>query len=154
MPRVELAKSIEARKLNRWTGRPVDTLWLTVPFGAILENIVEKGDLVEFAYLGELYHCKQSDVKDLLRAAEVPVGEVSTELPGNAPGGNWSKPVETILRWEKLRSDYGDVRRAKVPGGWLISMDSGSLVFYPDPGHCWDGGGADRQPAPGRELPG
>jgi hypothetical protein len=154
MPRIELAKSIEARKLNRRTGRPVDTLWLTVPFGAILENAVEKGDLVEFSYLGELYHCRRGDIKDApITDIGMPV-EASRE---SAPAGNGEKAVEPMLRWERLRSNYGDVRRTKVPGGWLLSMEAGTgggLVFYPDPGHRWDGEGADRQPAPGRELPG
>jgi hypothetical protein len=48
---------------------------------------------------------------------------------------------------------YGvrEVRRAKVPGGWLVatymnivadsgtSPASGGLTFYPDPNHTWNG---------------
>jgi hypothetical protein len=139
MPTVELAKSIEARKLNRRTGRPVDTLWLTVPFGAILENVVEKGDLVEFSYLGELYHCRRGDIPDFLPAAPGEASVASVAADGRA------KPPERLLQWERLRSNYGDVRRTKVPGGWLISMEAGNcggLVFYPDSGHRWNGEGA------------
>ena len=29
--------------------------------------------------------------------------------------------------------------RAKVPGGWLISITNGGMTFYPDPNHSWDG---------------
>jgi hypothetical protein len=143
MPTVELAKSIEARKLNRRTGRPVDTLWLTVPFGAILENAVEKGDLIEFSYLGDLYHCRREDIKDSLNAAAAS-DEASRE---SAVAEKGDAVLEPVLRWEKLRSNYGDVRRAKVPGGWLLSMEAGAgggLVFYPDSEHCWNGEGADR----------
>jgi hypothetical protein len=40
------------------------------------------------------------------------------------------------------------VERARVPGGWfvvaylfpLMSWKTASLIFYPDPGHKWDGG--------------
>jgi hypothetical protein len=50
---------------------------------------------------------------------------------------------------------YGvrQVRRAKVPGGWLVatfmdqighvetykSLGSGGVTFYPDPNHTWNG---------------
>lgn len=62
----------------------------------------------------------------------------------------------TKLHWEKLRTaepkyefTYGTIYRAKVPGGWLLTVfyssghhDGGgiSLTFMPDPGHAWDGG--------------
>jgi hypothetical protein len=30
--------------------------------------------------------------------------------------------------------------RTKVPGGWLVLWEaSGSMTFYPDPEHKWDG---------------
>jgi hypothetical protein len=31
------------------------------------------------------------------------------------------------------------MRRAKIPGGWLVGQSTESLVFVPDPGHAWDG---------------
>lgn len=39
--------------------------------------------------------------------------------------------------YESARSLY----RAKVPGGWFVTMDGGGLTafFYPDPEHTWDG---------------
>ena len=37
------------------------------------------------------------------------------------------------------------VSRAKIPGGWLVCLESGNvrssgLTFVPDPDHKWDGG--------------
>ncbi|MFO7695302.1 MAG: hypothetical protein R6V57_19620 [Vicinamibacterales bacterium] len=38
-----------------------------------------------------------------------------------------------------------NVSRAKIPGGWLVGIESGNvrswaLTFVPDPNHEWDGG--------------
>lgn len=51
------------------------------------------------------------------------------------------------LRFEPAgASDWKDLelRRAKVPGGWLVVASwgdgRGGLAFYPDPAHAWDGG--------------
>ena len=63
------------------------------------------------------------------------------------------------LEWERLKSKGkaaaddpaghapgGHIYRSKVPGGWLLAMydtrstsDFGSVAFYPDPSHDWDG---------------
>jgi hypothetical protein len=49
------------------------------------------------------------------------------------------------LYWEEVKSDpsqYWNVHRAKVPGGWLVLAAYGTnsgLTFYPDPDHDWDG---------------
>jgi len=56
------------------------------------------------------------------------------------------------LVWEKIESvddtpwnrpHIVSVRRAKVPGGWLVSAENnaggGGLTFVPDPDHKWDG---------------
>jgi hypothetical protein len=52
-----------------------------------------------------------------------------------------------VVIWEELESAGGllAVRRAKVPGGWLVYTSNGyhhhgGLTFYPDPDHLWDGG--------------
>ncbi len=29
--------------------------------------------------------------------------------------------------------------RTKVPGGWFVLSPAGSMIFYPDPKHRWDG---------------
>ena len=32
------------------------------------------------------------------------------------------------------------IRRAKVPGGWLVTIRDEGITFVPDPSHEWDGG--------------
>lgn len=49
-----------------------------------------------------------------------------------------------MIVWEDLKSSTSiDVKRAKVPGGWLVyvqyTVDSAGITFYPDPNHEWDG---------------
>jgi len=52
------------------------------------------------------------------------------------------------LKWEEITLDqwHGNTRRAKVIGGWLISIvnivgDSScaAITFLPDPNHDWQG---------------
>jgi len=54
------------------------------------------------------------------------------------------------LKWEVIESEILNggfliaapkVMRAKVPGGWFISVRfcEASAFFYPDPEHLWDG---------------
>jgi hypothetical protein len=45
-------------------------------------------------------------------------------------------------KWKQ--SAPGVVSRAKIPGGWLVGVESENmrawgLTFVPDPGHEWDG---------------
>jgi hypothetical protein len=47
------------------------------------------------------------------------------------------------VRWEELSSTAGAVLRAKLPGGWLVSLRGSGLVFYPDADHAWDGRSLD-----------
>lgn len=32
------------------------------------------------------------------------------------------------------------IRRAKIPGGWLVTIRDEGITFVPDPAHEWDGG--------------
>lgn len=52
--------------------------------------------------------------------------------------------------WEKIKGKKGpNIRRAKVPGGWLIYAESGyggGVTFLPDPKHEWDGNSLDLPP--------
>lgn len=60
------------------------------------------------------------------------------------------------IKWEKLKHTphYGNVYRARVPGGWLVLADTWArhadtegerhydstgvgITFYPDPNHEW-----------------
>ena len=51
------------------------------------------------------------------------------------------EPVQSELVQPGLLSVAPKVMRAKVPGGWFISVRSyeSSAFFYPDPEHRWDG---------------
>ena len=49
---------------------------------------------------------------------------------------------ETIACQFKPGKDAEDGFRAKVPGGWFVSVcrnKGGGVFFYPDPGHLWKG---------------
>lgn len=47
--------------------------------------------------------------------------------------------TSVTIAWEAVLCDQpeGVVRRARVPGGWLVSNDTGSLAFVPDADHRW-----------------
>jgi len=62
MSKFELTKSIEARKLNPRTKVPTNE-YHTIPFGGIIDNLVEQGDVQQFAYLGEYYQYSKDDLK-------------------------------------------------------------------------------------------
>jgi hypothetical protein len=50
----------------------------------------------------------------------------------------WEKLTQTPSM--KLPAFAGNTWRAKVPGGWLVSLQSPTgvgLTFYPDPHHGW-----------------
>jgi hypothetical protein len=67
MAKLELTKSIEAVKLNKRTMRPLGPQKFTIPFGAILENMVEDRDMRQFFYLGEPYEASEMDLRDAYR---------------------------------------------------------------------------------------
>ena len=62
MAKFELTKSIEARKLNPRTMVPLNE-WHTIPFGGIIENLADKGEMEQFSYLGEYYQYPGEDLK-------------------------------------------------------------------------------------------
>jgi hypothetical protein len=66
MAKFELTKSIEARKLNPRTRVPLNE-YQTIPFGAIIDNLVDKGDVEHFSYLGEPYQYPTADLKSASR---------------------------------------------------------------------------------------
>lgn len=46
-----------------------------------------------------------------------------------------------MIKWELL-DQRTLMERTKVPGGWLVKIwigTAGSIAFYPDPNHEWDG---------------
>jgi len=62
MAKFELTKSIDARTLNPRTMAPLND-YRTIPFGAIIENLVDTGDMEQFTYLGEPYQYPREDLK-------------------------------------------------------------------------------------------
>jgi hypothetical protein len=67
MAKFELTKSIEAVKLNKRTLRPLGPERVTIPYGAVLENLKLDRDTQQFYYLGEPYEALYSEVKSALR---------------------------------------------------------------------------------------
>ena len=142
----ELTKAIEARKLNPRTGMPTSDPSVTIPYGAVIENLTKDRDMDKFRYLLQPYQCAH----DILSSAIVPVVAFSAPTAaaavpaslavGSEPGSEPAPSVRPVLVWELLAG--GDVRcqRAKVPGGWLVLAGSGALAFYPDAAHAWNGG--------------
>jgi hypothetical protein len=75
--------------------------------------------------------------------------------PGAAPGGiavAQQPAAHDALLWDSVTTrglGVARIYRAKVPGGWLVSMDAQSfqpgndtvagLTFVPDPDHKWTG---------------
>ena len=55
------------------------------------------------------------------------------------------------LVWKTLESKgiplgKKSIKRAKVPGGWLVYINTGyggRIIFMPDPTHEWDGNSLD-----------
>lgn len=134
MAKVELNKSIEARKLNQRSGLPMTGPEVTIPYGAIIEHVETDRDREEFHYLGELYSCRH----------EVFVAAVNAAAPAapaeqTAPSEPVALPSKAKLQWEPLDSSDYALLRAKVPGGWLVVMAGASVTFYADPEHQWDG---------------
>jgi hypothetical protein len=133
MPAVALSKSIEAKKLNRRTGLPTGEGWVTVPFGALIDNIEHDRDDVKFTYLGELYLCSA----DVLKSATAQGRARSAGEPSSAGTAAVAAPAPEIrFQWEAIETSHGSLLRAKVPGGWLVRAEG--MAFVPDPDHGWD----------------
>ena len=138
MLKLEVTKTIEARRLNKRTRQTTSEPPVTIPYGAILSDIVENRDSVEFQYLSELYNCKA----EVLRSAShvLDGAPASTSAPTSVTSA--PPPPEITFFWEKLNSGAVLTARAKLPGGWLIAVgenSSRSIAFFPDPAHTWDG---------------
>jgi hypothetical protein len=141
MPVFELGKSIESIRLNKRNRLPMGEPPRTIPFGALVEEISQRGDRATFVYLGELYECGA----DLLRSALAGSGSPFDGENGDSPAGSGEKsrshPAEPkqppTLAWEHIESDEGSFSRARVPGGWLVMAGTGGLAFIPDADRAW-----------------
>ncbi len=143
----ELTKSIEARKLNPRTGIPTTDPLVSVPFGAIINDIKQDRDDAKFYYNGQYLQCAY----DVLERAIVPVAQAEpapaarpAAVPDPAPTAAAAPPEPEApkLVWQTLRSTQSQCMRAKVPGGWLVALGS-ALTFYPNTAHDWDGASLD-----------
>jgi hypothetical protein len=143
MAKYEVTKTVEAAKLNPRTGIPLAGHAVTLPYGAIIDNVEEVGDYYKFSYLSERYQMKIDAVRGALAplggAADRPPVAEPADVPATAsPVAAESGPPKPLLNFEPLRSRFS-LSRAKVPGGWLVVNGSG-VAFVPDSGHTWDGG--------------
>jgi hypothetical protein len=142
-PSISLTKLIEATKLHPRTGLSLGQPPVSVPYGALVEPVSSERDRERFKYLGELFECK----RELFLSATGGVGstpeEASEPSPVSAPGKVAEpEPSGPRLHWGRLNSSDMTVRRAAVPGGWLVAASSG-VTFLPDPKHSWDGGSVE-----------
>ena len=134
-----LNKSIEARKLNPRTLTELAGHDVTIPYGSLLDGIERSRDTARFRHLGELYACPFEVLASALdkgALAEPPAAAARPAAPATAPA------ELPRISWRQLESSGPALKRAKVPGGWLVASETGAalaLAFYPDPDHRWDG---------------
>ena len=137
MSKFELTKTIEARKLNPRTGIPTEEPPVTIPYGAIIENLTESRDTTKFSYLGGPFQASREALGNAIAPAQSrrsEPGDVETTRPEGRPAA----AAEPMLRWEPVTSSEGHlVSRAQVPGGWLVTVSGSGLAFCPDPEHRW-----------------
>jgi hypothetical protein len=135
VPRQTLNKTIAARKLHPRTMTALPDQEVTIPYGAIIENVVQDRDVVTFNYLSEPYRCPC----DVFQSAVV--GGAKSTAGSGAPAAH--APAKEVpapaLQFEPLRAGVEGLSRAKVPGGWLIATVQGGMTFYPDADHAWNG---------------
>jgi len=146
MAKYEVTKTVEAVKLNPRTGIPLAQHPITLPYGAIIDNVEEVGDYYKFHYLTERYQMKVDSVRGALAPIGGSADRPPVAEPADVPAPAAAAPVEAgpgkpMLNFENLRSRFA-LSRAKVTGGWLVVNGSG-VAFVPDSGHTWDGGSLD-----------
>ncbi len=140
-----LMKSIDARKLNPRTLTVVSGPEVTIPFSAIVDHVERDRDMVRFRYLNELYTCPYERL-------EAALDQEDQEAPAPAPASKIAEPRRAVPRvsWRQLESSGPAVKRAKVPGGWLVLVEGDGgvgLTFYADASHSWDGGSLPDPPS-------
>jgi hypothetical protein len=147
MAKYELTKSVEAVKLNPRTGASLGQHAITLPYGAIIDNVEEVGDYYKFSYLSERYQMKVAAAQGALSplgggSERPPVTEMGSGSTTAAAAPVEAGPPKPLLSFETLRSRGLSLSRAKVPGGWLVVNGSG-VAFVPDSEHAWDGGSVE-----------
>ena len=109
MARFEFTKTLEANKLNKRTGSPINEV-RTISYGAVIDNLEEEGDYLKFLFLGEPYRIRQ----DILRSALRPVGG------GEAATGVPSAPITFIGGLERGGARACPGRNSPSLGGFEI----------------------------------
>jgi len=99
LAKVELNKSIEARKLNQRSGLPMTGPEVTIPYVAIIEHVETDRDREKFHYLGELYSCRHEVFVAAVNAAApaAPAEQTAPASPSLYParqscnGSHWTR---------------------------------------------------------------
>ncbi|MBS1875532.1 MAG: hypothetical protein JSU00_20125 [Acidobacteria bacterium] len=136
MAKISLTKTIDAVKLNKRTGFPESGPEVNIPFGALVEQLGVDRDTVKFSYLGEPYRCSE-DLWDSATRGSAPAAASPVAAPAPAA---IEQPAGPTLQWRAMASNRFAPLRAKVPGGWLVTLDGSAVTFVPDAAHEWDGG--------------
>src|ERR1017187_3565184 len=115
--RLELNKSIEARKLNKRTGSPTTDPEVVIPYGAFVENVEADRDFERFTYLGELYQCThtlRASATDprAWKAQLAPAAEPATPAASSA---GQSAPAAPRLQWEPLDRSEEQTSELQTP---------------------------------------
>lgn len=152
MAKFETLKLVDALKVNKKTGVQM-TQRCEIPFGAIIENPHEVRGFLRFAYLGEMYDVKYSDIEGYFKLiggqppspspsiASPPAAVVDSAPVSDSPPSS-PAPAGADLRFQAVKSNV-PISRARIPGGWLVVAGQG-LTFVPDAGHDWDGKSVDQ----------
>lgn len=112
---------------------------MTVPFGAIIDNVDLEGDTRRFTYQGELYRVPEDVLLSAVDGGAAAMANGGTAAVPTPALSAKPAPAQARIEWKELPSSHHQVLRAEVPGGWLVSTGAGGLAFYPDPDHAWDG---------------
>ena len=141
---LSLNKSIQAQRLHPRTGAPTTDPESTIPFGAILEYSGRDRDFEKFKYMGENYRSKHDEFASatnysLVETASTAENDAAMKPVPTAASAAPPAPAGPKLTFEAIPSNIAGLRRAKVPGGWLLAIGAASITFYPDPDHTWNG---------------
>ncbi len=131
MSSYELTKTIEVKKLNKRSGLPLPEPPVLIPFGSMIENLKRERGCVQFTHLFELFEASETLLDSAIR-------EVGGRQPAAHNGQSAAAAARPGLDWQQVSAAPVRLLRAKVPGGWLL-VSNGSVGFYPDPEHAWDG---------------
>jgi hypothetical protein len=158
-PKYRVTKMVEVRKLHPKSLVPLSEPPLQLPFTAILEGLTVDRDVYRFYYLGQPYQCLQKVLKSAIEKIDTPSAGcrseetdapdevvVAAEAQPAAFGAatlDLPPPAAGAFVWQQINTNHGTLQRAKVPGGWLVKLQSSAICYYPDANHKWDGSSLD-----------